>query len=63
MRIFMTYVFENLSKTNKLNYLTVETNNERTGRFYEKKLGFTYFGKKIRFFKFQKRVKMIVFFF
>jgi len=56
-KIFMTYVFENLSKTNKLNYLTVETNNERTGKFYEKKLGFTYFGKKIRFFKFQKIYK------
>mgnify|MGYP001166646795 FL=1 len=56
-KVFMTYVFENLSKMNKLNYLTVETNNERTGRFYEKKLGFTYFGKKIRFFKFQKIYK------
>ena len=56
-KIFMTYVFENLSKMNKLNCLTVETNNERTGRFYEKKLGFTYFGKKIRFFKFQKIYK------
>ena len=25
--------------------------------FYEKKLGFSYFGKKIRFFKFQKIYK------
>lgn len=56
-KIFMTHVFENLGKMNKLNCLTVETNNERTGRFYEKKLGFTYFGKKIRFFKFQKIYK------
>ena len=54
---FMTSVFENLSKVKKLNCLTVETNNERTGRFYEEKLGFTYFGKKIRFFKFQKIYK------
>ena len=54
---FMTSVFENLSKIKKLNCLTVETNNERTGRFYEEKLGFTYFGKKIRFFKFQKIYK------
>ena len=54
---FMTSVFENLSKIKKMNCLTVETNNERTGSFYEKKLGFSYFGKKIRFFKFQKIYK------
>ena len=47
---FMTSVFDNLSKIKKMNCLTVETNNERTGRFYEKKLGFSYFGIKIRFF-------------
>ena len=56
-KIFMQYVFKNIGKKNKLNYLTVESNNERTGRFYEKKLGFSYFGKKIRFFKFQKIYK------
>ena len=54
---FMTSVFENLTKIKQLNCLTVETNNERTGSFYEKKLGFSYFGKKIRFFKFQKIYK------
>ena len=56
-KIFMKYVFENLSKTNKLNCITVETNNERTAKFYEKKLGFTYYGKKLRFFKSQKIYK------
>ena len=45
----MTSVFENLSKIKKMNCLTVETNNERTGSFYEKKLGFSYFGKKLDF--------------
>ena len=58
---FMTSVFENLSKIKKMNCLTVETNNERTGSFYEKKLGFSYFGKKIRFFKFQKIYKKKLF--
>jgi len=54
---FIISVLDNLSKIKKINCLSVETNNERTGRFYEEKLGFTYFGKKIRFFKFQKIYK------
>jgi len=50
-KIFLKYVFKNISKPN---YLTLESENERTDRFYEKKLGFSVFGKKIRFFRFQK---------
>ena len=56
-RNFMTLVFESLSKISKLNHLTVEANNDKTGKFYEEKLGFIYFGKKIRFFKSQKIYK------
>ncbi len=53
-RNFMIQVFENLSKASKLNCVSVETNNQKTGKFYKEKLGFIYLGKKIRFSKFQK---------
>ena len=53
-RNFMIQVFENLSKVSKLNCVSVETNNQKTGKFYKEKQGFIYLGKKIRFSKFQK---------
>ena len=51
---FMTEVFKSLAKTSKLSHISVETNNIKTGKFYEEKLGFIYVGKKIRYFKSQK---------
>ena len=53
-RNFMKIVFESLSIISKLNHLTVEANNDKTGKFYEEKLGFTYLGKEIRFSTNQK---------
>ena len=58
---FMTSVFENLSKIKKMNCLTVETNNERTGSFYEKKLDFLILVKKLDFLNFKKYTKKTFF--
>ena len=41
---------ENLKEKDDFNFITVETNNERT-EFYKKKLNFYFIGKKIRLFK------------
>lgn len=48
---FINKVIENLREKDNFNLITVETNNERTADFYEKKLDFYYVGKKIRLFK------------
>ena len=48
---FINKVIENLREKDDFNLITVETNNERTADFYEKKLDFYYVGKKIRLFK------------
>ena len=48
---FIDEAVDNLKKNNNCKFITVETNNNRTGDFYKKKLNFRYIGKKIRFFK------------
>ena len=48
---FIIEAIDCLKKSNSCKFITVETNNHRTGDFYKKKLNFNYIGKKIRFFK------------
>ena len=48
---FIDEAIDCLKKDNNYKFITVETNNDRTGDFYKKKLNFYYIGKKIRFYK------------
>ena len=48
---FIDEAISYLKINNGCKFITVETNNNRTGNFYKKKLNFCYIGRKIRFYK------------
>ena len=48
---FLKEVLKKINYNNQLKQITVETNNFQTIKFYEKKIGFKFLGKKLRFFK------------
>ena len=48
---FILQILNNLKKNYNFEGITVETYSKDAGSFYQKKLNFYYFGKKLRFFK------------
>ena len=48
---FILQILNNLEKNYNFEGITVETYSKDAGSFYQKKLNFYYFGKKLRFFK------------
>jgi hypothetical protein len=48
---FVQSILNDMKKKYDFSEITVETNRDRAASFYQNKLNFRYFGKKLRFFK------------
>ena len=50
-KVFILNILNDIIKKHNFHTITVETYDKRAASFYQKKLNFYYFGKKLRFFK------------
>ena len=50
-KVFILNILNDIIKKHNFHTITVETYDKRAASFYQEKLNFYYFGKKLRFFK------------